>query len=93
MLWDEDDTSFDALQWWKVNQTNYRILSKMAHEILAIPITMVASEATFSAGSRVIDTYRSSLSPNTVQMLLYGGDWCRNLYGVKKSYKVSFILL
>ncbi|XP_031261523.1 zinc finger BED domain-containing protein RICESLEEPER 1-like isoform X1 [Pistacia vera] len=87
LLWDEDDTSFDALQWWKVNQTNYRILSKMAREILAIPITTVASEATFSAGSRVIDTYRSSLSPDTVQMLLCGGDWCLNLYGVKKSYK------
>ncbi|XP_031262506.1 zinc finger BED domain-containing protein RICESLEEPER 1-like [Pistacia vera] len=69
LLWDKDDTSFDALQWWKVNQTNYRILFKMVREILAIPITTVASEATFSAGSRVIDTYQSSSSPDTVQML------------------------
>ncbi|XP_031267578.1 zinc finger BED domain-containing protein RICESLEEPER 2-like [Pistacia vera] len=89
LLWEEDDTSFDALQWWKVNQTNYRILSMMAHEILVIPITTVASKATFSAGSRVIDTYRSLLSPDTVQVLLCGGDWCHNLYGVKKSYKIN----
>ncbi|GJU64350.1 zinc finger BED domain-containing protein RICESLEEPER 2-like protein [Tanacetum coccineum] len=52
----------------------YRILSRMARDILAIPITTVASEATFSAGSRVIDTYRASLAPETVEVLLCGGD-------------------
>ena len=69
----------------------YRVLSQMARDILAIPITTVASEATFSAGSRVIDTYRASLSPETVQVLLCGADWCRNLHGVKKKYKVIII--
>ncbi|OMO81263.1 hypothetical protein COLO4_23680 [Corchorus olitorius] len=59
----------------------------MARDILAIPITTVASEATFSAGSRVIDTYRASLSPESVQILLCAGDWCRNLHGVKKRSK------
>ena len=62
----------------------------MARDILAIPITTVASEATFSAGSRVIDTYRVSLATEIVQTLLCGGDWCRNLHGVKKKNKVSF---
>ena len=61
----------------------------MARDILAIPITTVASEATFSVGSRVIDTYCTSLAPETVQALLCGGDWCRNLHGVKKKNKVS----
>ena len=59
----------------------------MACDILAIPITTVASEATFSARSRVIDTYRASLAPETVQALFCGGDWCRNLHGVKKKKK------
>ena len=64
----------------------------MACDILAISITIMASEATFSAGSRVIDTYRASLAPETVQALLCRGDWCRNLHGVKKKKKnkVSF---
>ncbi|XP_031261941.1 zinc finger BED domain-containing protein RICESLEEPER 2-like [Pistacia vera] len=65
----EDLDAFDALQWWKANSTKYPILSTMAHEILAILITTVASESAFSARSRVVDTYRSLLSLDTVEML------------------------
>ncbi|GJZ01791.1 copia protein [Tanacetum coccineum] len=61
----------------------------MAAHFLAIPITTVASEATFSAGGRVIDTYCASLDPETVQALICGGDWIRKLHGVKKKNKVS----
>ncbi|GJZ76510.1 zinc finger BED domain-containing protein RICESLEEPER 2-like protein [Tanacetum coccineum] len=59
----------------------------MAQDILAIPIIIVASKATFSAGSRVIDTYRASLAPKTVEVLLCGGDWCRSLHGLKRKNK------
>ncbi|XP_031280054.1 zinc finger BED domain-containing protein RICESLEEPER 2-like [Pistacia vera] len=82
-----DLTTFDALTWWKANSTKFPILSTMARDILAIPITMVASESAFSADSRVIDTYRSSLTPNTVEMLLCGCDWSKTLNGVKKGCK------
>ncbi|GJZ95928.1 zinc finger BED domain-containing protein RICESLEEPER 2-like protein [Tanacetum coccineum] len=81
------ETSFDVLAWWRANSLRYRILSRMARDILAIPITTVASEATFSAGSRVIDTYRASLAPETVEVLLCGGDWCRSLHGLKRKNK------
>ncbi|XP_062170992.1 zinc finger BED domain-containing protein RICESLEEPER 1-like [Alnus glutinosa] len=37
------DDEFEALAWWKFNALKYRILSKMARGILAIPITTVAS--------------------------------------------------
>ena len=68
----------------------YHNLSKMARDILAIPITMMTLEATFSAGSRVIDTYRDSLALEIVQALPYGGYWCQNLHVVKKkNNKVS----
>ncbi|KAK8916160.1 hypothetical protein KSP39_PZI022402 [Platanthera zijinensis] len=86
-------SSFDALVWWKENSMKYRILSKMARDILAIPITTVASEATFSAGSRIIDTYRASLAPETVQILICGGDWTRSTYGVKKKFKVNNLFI
>ncbi|KAG6501927.1 hypothetical protein ZIOFF_041811 [Zingiber officinale] len=65
---------FSCLEWWKMNRMQYPILSKMAADILAIPVSSVASEATFSTGTRVIDSYCSSLSPDTVQALLCGGD-------------------
>ncbi|XP_042410659.1 zinc finger BED domain-containing protein RICESLEEPER 2-like [Zingiber officinale] len=78
---------FSCLEWWKMNRMQYPILSKMAADILAIPVSSVASEATFSAGTRVIDSYRSSLSPDTVQALLCGGDWLRKIHGLKKKTK------
>ncbi|KAL0375805.1 UNVERIFIED_CONTAM: putative AC transposase [Sesamum calycinum] len=60
----------------------------MARDILAIPITTVASEATFSAGSKVIDKYCASLTSETVQVLLCGGDWLRKHFGVKKKIEL-----
>ncbi|MBA0646164.1 hypothetical protein Goklo_014147 [Gossypium klotzschianum] len=80
---------FDALEWWKVNNLKFRILSKMACEILSIPITTVALESAFSDGGRVIDAYHSYLGTDTVQMLLCGSGWYRNYYGLKKKAKVS----
>ncbi|XP_075663040.1 zinc finger BED domain-containing protein RICESLEEPER 2-like [Castanea sativa] len=62
----------------------FRILSKMASDILSIPITTIASESAFSTGGRVIDVYRASLSTKTVQALLCGSDWVRPLYKTKK---------
>ncbi|GKB35275.1 zinc finger BED domain-containing protein RICESLEEPER 2-like protein, partial [Tanacetum coccineum] len=77
-------TTFNALEWWNVHQLKYPILSKMAKDVLAIPISTVASEATFSDGGRVIDPYRSALKSSTVEMLLCGGDWIRQNYRIKK---------
>ncbi|KAE8689631.1 hypothetical protein F3Y22_tig00110933pilonHSYRG00204 [Hibiscus syriacus] len=57
------DVKFDVIAWWKEKSNKFRILSRIAVNVLAVPITTVASEATFSAESRVIDPYRSSLTP------------------------------
>jgi len=64
----------------------------MAKDILAIPITTVAFESSFSAGGRVIDPHRASLKTETVQMLLCGSDWVRALSRKKTSETVSGIL-
>ena len=61
---------------------------QLAPNVLVIPITAMASEATFSVRGRVIDPYRSSLAPEIVQMLICTGDWCRSLHGVKRKNKV-----
>jgi hypothetical protein len=64
----------------------------MAWDILAIPITMVASKSTFSTGGRVIDPYHASLATETMEMLLCGSDWVQALHGLKKSSNVSIII-
>ncbi|KAF5472187.1 hypothetical protein F2P56_008924 [Juglans regia] len=87
------DASFDALEWWKANSLKFRTLSKLARDILATPITTVSSESTFSAGGRVIDPHRASLSTEIVQMLLCGSDWVRALYGLKRSSTNSLSVL
>ena len=74
--------SFDALQWWKSNTLKFRVLSEMAKDILSVPITTVASESTFSAGGRVLDQYRSSLKPETVEALICTSDWLRADYKI-----------
>ncbi|XP_062103349.1 uncharacterized protein LOC133814398 [Humulus lupulus] len=42
----------------------------MARDLLAIPVTTVAFEAAFSTGGRILDTFRSSLSPRMVEALI-----------------------
>ncbi|XP_078170092.1 zinc finger BED domain-containing protein RICESLEEPER 2-like [Carex rostrata] len=69
--------NFNVLEWWKVNCVKFPILSLFARDILGIPISTVASESAFSAGGRVLDDYRSSLTKDMVELLVCGGDWIR----------------
>ncbi|KAB2611168.1 hypothetical protein D8674_019200 [Pyrus ussuriensis x Pyrus communis] len=65
----------DVLSWWQMERFHYPILSQLARDVLTIPISTVASESAFSIGGRVLDQYRSSLLPETVQALLCTRDW------------------
>ncbi|KAG8654255.1 hypothetical protein MANES_05G115701v8 [Manihot esculenta] len=63
----QDDSNFDVLEWWKMNNMKFMILSKIGRDILSIPITTVDSESAFSAGVKIIDPHRASLGAETVQ--------------------------
>jgi len=67
--------NFDILSYWKVNEFRYLVIAAMAHDILSIPISTVASESIFSVGGRVIDQYRSLLKPDIVEALVCTWDW------------------
>ena len=68
---------FNVLEWWKKNSSRYPILALMAKDALAIPISTVASESAFSTGGRVLDVFRSSLTPTMVEALICGQDWLK----------------
>ena len=63
-------SDFDILAWWKVNSNKYPILQTIARDILAIPISTVASESAFSTSGRFISPHRSRLHPKTLEAMM-----------------------
>ena len=51
------------------------MLSRISRHVLAIPVSTVALESTFSTAGRVLDPFRSSLSPLMVEALICGQNW------------------
>ncbi|XP_027350310.1 zinc finger BED domain-containing protein DAYSLEEPER-like [Abrus precatorius] len=68
---------FDVLGWWKLNKLKYPTLSKMARDILSIPVSTVPSDSVFDKKSKEMDQYRSSLRPETVEALVCAKDWMK----------------
>ncbi|KAH9684569.1 hypothetical protein KPL70_013593 [Citrus sinensis] len=75
-----DDDDFEILTWWKMNSIKYRVLSHIAKDVFAIPISTVASESAFSTRGRIIDSFYSSLSPKMVEVLICLQNWLRNTF-------------
>ncbi|KAL6911431.1 hypothetical protein ACP4OV_000236 [Aristida adscensionis] len=68
---------FEVLKWWKRNEETYPVLAKMSRDLLAIPLSTVASESTFSIAGMVINKNRSSLNPESVEALICSNDCLR----------------
>ncbi|KAI4379490.1 hypothetical protein MLD38_005780 [Melastoma candidum] len=66
---------FDVLGWWKTNMIKYPTLSKMARDILSIPVSTVPSELVFDLTNREMDRYKCTLRPETMEALLCAKDW------------------
>ena len=74
---EESTKYFNILLWWKMNGTKYPILAAIAKDILAIQVSTVALESSFSIGGRVILDFRSSLTPKSVKALICMQNWLR----------------
>lgn len=72
----ETKVDFDALAWWKGNGSKFPVLSKLAKDIVVILVLTVSSEQAFSISGRVIDSFRSSLTPKTMEALIYAQISC-----------------
>ncbi|XP_020394807.1 zinc finger BED domain-containing protein RICESLEEPER 2-like [Zea mays] len=67
----------DLLVWWKASEQRFPILSRLARDVHAIPISSVASESAFSTGGRILDDFCSSLTPFMLEALVCTQDWLR----------------
>ncbi|XP_045788535.1 uncharacterized protein LOC123883677 isoform X2 [Trifolium pratense] len=75
----EEEGDLDVLIWWKDNCTRYPVLARIAREVLAIPVSTVASESAFSTGGRVLDA------------LICTQDWVKKKdHGIETSSLVSY---
>ncbi|KAJ1691138.1 hypothetical protein LUZ63_015293 [Rhynchospora breviuscula] len=71
------DVEFDILSWWRLKAAKYPILSRLTRDILAVPISTVASESTFSNSGRTLSPIRSSLNDESIEALICAQDWLR----------------
>ncbi|WVZ83233.1 hypothetical protein U9M48_030402 [Paspalum notatum var. saurae] len=92
--------NWDILAWWKCKSNKYPVLSTMARDFLAIPLSTVSSESAFSCGGRILGGHRSSLTPQKLEALICAKDWLfitqdldvegkesTNIFGTKDSKK------
>uniref|UniRef100_A0A2N9E8Y2 BED-type domain-containing protein n=1 Tax=Fagus sylvatica TaxID=28930 RepID=A0A2N9E8Y2_FAGSY len=60
---------------WNHNGLKYPTLQRLARDILAIPVTTVASESAFSTSGRLLSPHRSRLHPRTLEALMCAQSW------------------
>ena len=88
----DPDAPFDILAWWKVNSPKYPLLAKLTRDILAVPVSTVASEATFSTSGRTLSPIRSSLNDESIEALICAQDWLRASVTDERLVNLSFLL-
>ena len=68
-------SDFDILMWWKLNGIKYPTLQAIAKDVLAIPVSSVASESAFSTSGFIISPHRSRLHWTTLEALMCTRSW------------------
>ncbi|KAG1347008.1 zinc finger BED domain-containing protein RICESLEEPER 1 [Cocos nucifera] len=68
------DDNFNILAWWKFNAAKYPVLSTMARDILAIPVSIVPLDSE----ARTLNQYLSPMDPIIVQGIICAQDWLKD---------------
>ncbi|KAH9668894.1 BED-type domain-containing protein [Citrus sinensis] len=72
-LGDDDDVMIED----PFSEFSKAVAVSEARDVLAIPVSTVASKSAFSTGGRILDQYRSSLTPDMVEALVLLQNWLR----------------
>jgi len=74
---DYADTDFPILDWWSRHANTFPILSLLAKQILAAPVSTVAVEQAFSQGGNILDETRSRMTPDSLEAQACVDDWTK----------------
>src|SRR6187399_605212 len=75
------------LDYWKLNNNRFPILSILARRYLAIPATSASIESTFSIGGNIITKSRNKLSSTTIKELILLKSWKTSIKRLEEIYK------
>jgi hAT family C-terminal dimerisation region len=70
-----DDENFNIIQFWHQVKGVFPILVSMVCDILAVPVSTVASESYFSVANRVLTDKRTILCERVFEALVLLKDW------------------
>ncbi|KAL4619863.1 hypothetical protein ACB092_06G111500 [Castanea dentata] len=73
------------------NFSRYPMLSKVAKDVLVVPVSTIASESAFSTGGRIVDPFRSSLSALMVQNLICAQNWLQAIAAFWEHFGSFFV--
>jgi hypothetical protein len=65
----------DVLQWWKNNNDRFPELSRLACDLLSVPITTVASNSEYCTGSHFFNKYKDRILPMDVETRICTRSW------------------
>ena len=69
---------YNVLSWWRKNSCKFPILSELAKDVLAVQVSYVALKSAFSTSGRILDPFRSCLTPYMIEALVCLQQWLRN---------------
>ena len=67
----ETDMDLDVLAYWKLKETTWPKLAKMAKQCLAAPFSSSGVERVFSAAGKMHDNLRKSMKDSTLEHSLF----------------------
>ncbi|KAK2658966.1 hypothetical protein Ddye_005499 [Dipteronia dyeriana] len=71
----DDFISNDLLKWWRNKRNSFPILSRLAYDVPAIPVSTVSSKQMFNTVRRILEDRRCSLVSDTMEALTCLKDW------------------